>query len=187
MTDIAIRKASLLAWLKLMKSLVIVLVRTFSIIVFFCHQRFLTGTPITYHTYHNAIYRLNPQGLVPLQLCLVINTNKTGVFLYGNASCCKLSNKCDMTVCISVCLLWQGRQTAAWMIHKSRGVTHITILQARFLASRAWAPTSWHTTPTEMSLWQCWWHPYTGMKGTKPLRRKWQLALSSHATFLKQI
>ncbi len=54
---------------------------------------------------------------------LVITTNDTGVFLFDDPSYRKLLNKCDTPVSISVCLLRGVLQTAAWMIHKGRGVT----------------------------------------------------------------
>ena len=80
--------------------------------------------------------------------------------------------------------------TAAGMIHKSRGVTHSHChLTRTFLSiTCVWIPRSWHTTtPTEMSLWRCWWLTYTEMKSTKYLGRKWQPALPSHITLLKQV
>lgn len=75
--------------------------------------------------------------------------------------------------CISVCLLWQGRQTAAWMIHKSRGVTPSTILQARFLASHAHGQQQADTQERpQRGVCDNVGGTYSGMKGMKVLRRK---------------
>lgn len=93
-----------------------------------------------------------------------------------------------LSVCLSAVMASANRE--AWMIHKSRGVTrsHHHLRRTFSRITCTWIPKRWHTpTPTEMSLWRCWWHKYTQMKGMKYLGRKWQLALSSHMTFLKQI
>lgn len=125
-----------------------------------------------------------------LQPRLVINTKETGVFL-NNLSCCKLSNKCDTPECISVFLLWRAlsEQQHGWFIKAEESLTHIAIFTTTFLSIICvWIPRSWHTTtPTEMSLWRCWWLTYTEMKGTKYLGRKWQPALPSYITLLKQV